>query len=253
MPDAFFEKFYLQMAMFLSGVYLVIQVFFLVDFIMGLNEKYVQEDNLKIIAIITGVFGIGALAMFGVSYYVFTKRGCSSNYIFISIHMVLSISLFILAAFLPHGSIFTASLIACYCAFLTMSGMMSQTECSRISRSGQGIGFSVIAAIFTLIWAGYSAYSSTTQFRTFCQCGNDEEEEQIFSLSFFHALFALASVYLTMIVSHWGQVEQSDAWATDRGSIPRWVNFAATWLVLLVYGWTLLGRYTPCLKDRVFD
>jgi hypothetical protein len=248
-PDSFFNKFYLPMCMYASGVYLVIQILILIFVFDSWNRKY-REGNLKLLVFVTALLFLVSLVAFGVSYHIFTKSGCSSNYIFISVHMVICIGLFILAGVLNHGSIFTASLVSMYCAYLTIAGMMSETKCNRIATSNQGIGFSVLASIFTLLWAGYSAYSSTFQFKDCFTCEQNEGEEQIFSLSFFHGLFALASIYVTMIVSHWGQVEVDDPWATDRGSVPRWVNFAATWFVMLVYAFSLLGRFTPCLRDR---
>jgi hypothetical protein len=168
--------------------------------------------------------------------------------------MGVCIAMFALAAWVEHGSVFTASLVCVYVAYLTIAGMMSQTQCSRIASSNQGIGFSIVAAIFTLAWAGYSAYSSTFQFEA-CFCSSEDEtgEPRIFSLSFFHVMFGGASLYVTMIVSHLGQVEESAAWATDRGDVPRWVNFGACWLVMILYIWTLVGRYTPCLRDRDWD
>ncbi|OHT06334.1 hypothetical protein TRFO_25605 [Tritrichomonas foetus] len=246
-PDPFFD-FYMQFSIYASGVYLIIQAFFLTEFLHKLNDHFVNMDKMIWVVLLTILFGVGSLVAYGVSYYLFTVNGCSQNNIFISVNLVISIILFVASAFLERGSIFTASLISAYTAYLTIAAMMCQTECNRISTGNQGIGFSLTAALFTLVWAGYSAYSSTNQFDA-CTCS---EEEKPFSLSFFHFVFAMASIYITMIVTHWGKVGvNNSSWAVDRGMIARWVNFAASWLVFVLYAWSLIAPLV--CKDRNFD
>ncbi|KAH0785741.1 Serinc-domain containing serine and sphingolipid biosynthesis protein [Histomonas meleagridis] len=248
-PDSFFNVWF-KICYFISGVYLVLQIIFLLAFFQDLNKKFYNEDKMWPIITMTVVFGVGSLVAFGVSYYIFVKEGCSDNNIFISINMILCIILFLASAFVEHGSIFTASLISCYVAYLTVAAMMCEPDCNRLSSGSQGIAFSIIASLFTLAWAGYSAFSTSNQFNE-CNCCLKEGEEGFFSLSFFHSLFAMASIYVTMIVTHWGKSEGNTAWATDRGTIAKWVNFAASWVVVLLYGWTLIAP--AVCKDREFD
>ena len=248
-PDPFFDKFYMYFAMAASGIYLVLQILFLIDFFMTINQKLLELEKMWVVWLITIILTAGALVAFGVSYYIFVPSECGTNNIFISVNLVLCILLWLASAFIPHGSILTSSLVCAYIAYLTVAGMMTQAHCNRITEGKQGIGFSIAAAIFTLVWAGYSAFSSSYQWKN-CSC---TEEEQIFSLSFFHALYALASVYITMVVTHWGQIESTDhvQWATDRGVVSRWVNFAASWVTVVLYAWTLIAPLV--CKNREFE
>lgn len=252
-PAGFFE-FYIKAAKYISWFYLLLQIFFLVDFFHGLNEKYVSEDKVRCFIVITIILTVVFLTGFGLSFYFFGQ--CGKNIGIIATNLVLCIILYLGSLFAPRGSIFTASLIGCYVAYLTAAGLMVvQDRCSSISQATTGKIYTVGASIFTLTWMAYSAFSATYQFDA-CKCSDDEgdfDDGPEFSLSFFHVVFALASVYLLMIVTHWGYTGNTEnvAWATDRGKVSSWVNLSASWVTMALYGLTLIA---PLIcPDRDFD
>jgi uncharacterized protein (DUF697 family) len=147
----------------------------------------------------------------------------------------------------PTGSILTASLVSAYTAYLTISALMCADNCSRIAMGSRGIAFSVIGSVFAIAFASYSAFSARNHFSA-CTC---DGEEKPFSIAFFHSMFALAAVYVTMIVTHWGDAAgEKMSWSTARGTVSRWVNFAVAWVAFLFYGWTLVAPYI--FTDRDF-
>ena len=150
---------------------------------------------------------------------------------------------------IDHGSIFTASLVCCYVSYLTSAGLMCEPSCNSLSNGNNSFGFTILASLFTLIWAGYSAFSASYRFDA-CNCDEEEGQADEFSLSFFHFVFALASVYLSMVVTHWGTKNHSSAWSTDKGTTSKWVNLSASWVTLLIYSWTLFAP--KILPDREF-
>jgi hypothetical protein len=243
-PDEFYNV-YLEFSIYASGIYLILQAIFLLDCFLALNESLLANDHGKLLIGGTIVLEVVSLVGFGVCYYIFGPDGCEDNFIYISINLVVCIALVIASIFIEHASIFTASLISAYCAYLTASALMCVGECSRIAGNRQGIGLSIIAAVFTLIWAGYSAWNASKQWT---HCGF---EDRMFSLSFFHGMFALAALYMTMIVAHWGQNDDTFTWAVARGIRAKWVNLAATWLIMLLYLWTLVAPFV--LPDREFE
>lgn len=253
-PAGFFEV-YIKVAKYISWFYLLLQIFFLVDFFHGLNEKYVSEDNIKCFMVITVILTIGFLTGFGLSYYFFGN--CSGNVAIITVNLVLCIFLYLGAMFTQRGSIFTASLIGCYVTYLTAAGLMVANDgCSRVNQATTGKIYTVGASVFTLAWMAYSAFSATYQFDA-CKCSSDDDGDfdngPEFNLSFFHFVFALASVYLLMIVTHWGYTGSTEniAWATDRGLTSKWVNLSASWITIALYGLSLLAP-SMC-PDRDFD
>lgn len=254
-PDEFFNV-YIYICYFGSGLYLILQIYFLIDWFHNLNENLVEADRIGLMTVITAVLSILSIAGFGVEYWLFGEgESKSSNIAIITVNLVVVVLLFAASMKVDHGSILTSSLVAVYVAYLTFSGL--SCEGGLINGDGSsstGTLFSVLASVFTLCWAGYSAMSSSSQFNDGCTlpCSEDDGEERpSFSLSFFHFMFTLASIYLTMIVTHWANSSNTAvAWAVDRGSISKWINLAASWLTMLLYAWTLFAPL--CFPDRDF-
>lgn len=255
-PDGFFNA-YIYICYFGSGIYLVLQIYFLIDWFHNLNEKLVDQDRIGLMTAITVVLSVLSLVGFGVEYWLFGKGESKSEHIaLITVNLVIIVLLFAASIKVEHGSILTSSLIAVYVAYLTFSALSCDGGLiSGNSDSSVGTIFSIFASVFTLCWAGYSAMSSSGQFNEGCSCPCADEEENTdrppFSLSFFHFMFALASIYLTMIVTHWADSSNTSvAWAVDRSNISKWINLAACWLTMLLYGWTLFAPL--CFPDRDF-
>ena len=236
-PDDFFN-FYMKFAMIISIIYMIVQIYFLVSFFADLNDTYAVEGNYCYLTVITIILTILAGVGFGLSYWMFQDNK-KETIAFTTVNLILSIILFVLSVFIEHGSIFTSSLIVLYIAFLTWSGLMCERN---TSSKGAGITFTIIASILTFVWCGYSAFSTSTQLDD-CQCEDccDTSDRPKFSLSFFHTLFALASIYVTMIVTHWGQTETEAPWTTSRGNIAKWINISSSWIVALLYFWILIA------------
>ena len=264
LPSSVIE-FYINASKYISWFYLLLQIFFLIDMFYVLNEKWAREDNLKCIFALTIFLVVGSLTAFGLIYYFFGIGNCTGNIAIITVNLILCITIFVASIFLERGSIFTASLVCCYVAYLTAAGLMvsPDTQCSRVSSSASNTLYTVLASIFTLLWSAYSAFSATYQFNACnckgicCESDDVQDDSPEFSISFFHFVFALASSYLTMIVTHWGYTGatseggQTYAWATDRGLISKWVNLTASWVTIALYALTLLA---PIIcPDRDFD
>ncbi|EAY17442.1 hypothetical protein TVAG_493840 [Trichomonas vaginalis G3] len=262
-PDKLFDI-YLEVAKFISGFYLLLQIFFLVDWFHELNDKFYDENNMKVIIISTVIFTISAIVGFSLEFYFFCLSGCGLETGIVSTNLILCILVFLGAMFTERGSIFTASLVCCYIAYLTAAGLMCHTSqrpgkspatCSRISQTASNNVFRVFSSLFTLAWMTYSAFSASNSIDA-CKCKEDDPNDDTpkFSLSFFHGVYALAAVYLTMIVTSWASVggnNETASWTTDKGKVARWVNFGASWVTLALY---ILSLIAPLIcPDRDFD
>jgi hypothetical protein len=258
-PDPFYD-FVMKAAIYISALYELLQIIILLEFFHKLNEEWTKDvdenhqcrTGWKPIGI-SFTLVLAAVAALGVSYYIFVSDGCDANTAIITVNLVLALVLFVASLFVEHASILTASLVAVYVAFLTISGLICQSACNRIATGKQGIGFSIAASIFTIIWACYSAFSSGDQFGAFRMTpkrDGESEGEDLFSLSFFHTLMALAAIYVTMIVTHWGQAagDNPPSGVTSRGNVGKWINFAVAWILMILYAWTLVAPFI--LKNR---
>jgi hypothetical protein len=192
----------------------------------------------------------------------------------ISVNLFLCIVLWVLSVRIEHGSICTASFIALYVAFLTYYGLIADSPFTK-DTTAHAVVFSIIAAIFTLAFLVYIAVTHTFGFQDLFPCctGETGEAECIccccldpndparktcaclcsrpapFSLSSFHGMLAMATVYGTMLVTHWGS--GANLTGIDGGKVARWVNLGASWLVCCVYAWTLFGPLV--CPDRIFE
>lgn len=61
-----------------------------------------------------------------------------------------------------------------------------------------------------------------------------------YNYSFFHLIFALASMYIAMLMTGWGAVEQEKD-RLDVGWTSVWVKTGAEWVTALLYTWTLVA------------
>lgn len=61
-----------------------------------------------------------------------------------------------------------------------------------------------------------------------------------YNYSFFHLIFALASMYIAMLLTGWGSVAQEKD-RIDVGWSSVWVKIGAQWCTGIMYLWTLVA------------
>ncbi len=81
---------------------------------------------------------------------------------------------------------------------------------------------------------------------------NHSEFEPIsYSYSFFHFVFAVASMYTCMVMTSWGSPSPHEGKDTiDIGWTSYWVKIVSLFVMALLYTWTLVAPLL--LKDRDF-
>jgi serine incorporator 1/3 len=73
---------------------------------------------------------------------------------------------------------------------------------------------------------------------------DDEKDGVQYNYSFFHFIFLIASMYLAMLVTNWDTVEFSSddyVWIVGRSLTAVWVKVVSSWVVLILYGWTVVA------------
>ncbi|KAJ8961093.1 hypothetical protein NQ318_008769 [Aromia moschata] len=79
---------------------------------------------------------------------------------------------------------------------------------------------------------------------------DNEDESVAYSWSFFHVMFALATLYVMMTLTNWYKPNSSlEQFNYNAGSM--WVKAISSWLCLALYGWTLIAPVA--LPDREFN
>ncbi|XP_044750598.1 probable serine incorporator isoform X3 [Coccinella septempunctata] len=78
---------------------------------------------------------------------------------------------------------------------------------------------------------------------------DNEEEGTAYSWSFFHVMFALATLYVMMTLTNWYS-PNSSLKTLHANYASMWVKITSSWLCIALYGWSLLAPLI--LSDREF-
>ena len=308
LPNGIVEG-YALVARFGSGLFLIIQMVILLDFVQGWNDSWVEagEEDISWLYALLGVTVSSYAGVIGLVAVMFTwfapnssPDGCSFNValITVSLLLVVCISLASLHPSLAQtrqggGSIFPASIISLYCSYLCFSSL--QSEPSEYVCNGLGVVTTQAASnstlamgvIFTLLSVVYAAFRAGSNSRLFnldnsqdhaesspertalldqesqlTSAGLDgvpedqaanreastpkasstlEEYKPIsYNYSFFHLIFALASMYISMLLTGWGSDVQ-EMERLDQGWSSVWVKSVAQWSTASLYLWTLIA------------
>ena len=62
-----------------------------------------------------------------------------------------------------------------------------------------------------------------------------------YNYSFFHLIFALASMYMAMLFTGWGTASAMEKDRIDMGWASVWIKISAQWVISLLYAWTLVA------------
>jgi hypothetical protein len=77
---------------------------------------------------------------------------------------------------------------------------------------------------------------------------DNEEETVAYSWTFFHIMFALATLYVMMTLTNWYKPNSS---FNKGNSASMWIKIISSWLCLTLYGWTMIAPIA--LPDRQFN
>ncbi|CAG7837749.1 unnamed protein product [Allacma fusca] len=78
---------------------------------------------------------------------------------------------------------------------------------------------------------------------------DNEEDGVAYSWSFFHIMFALATLYVMMTLTNWFK-PSADLSSFSSNEASLWVKIISSWLCVILYVWTLVAPC--CLPDRDF-
>ncbi|KAK2646901.1 hypothetical protein Ddye_022096 [Dipteronia dyeriana] len=267
-----------------AGLFLLVQVLLLLDFVHTWNDSWVAKDEQKwyvALLVVSIVCYIAAFAFSGILFIWFNPSGndCGLNVFFIVMTMVLAFGVALIALHPSvNGSLLPAAVISVYCAYVCYTGLSSEPRgyaCNGLHKSKASsittLILGMLTTVLSVIYSALRAGSSTTLLSPPSSPksggskplleGEDVEEGKekkketeearpvSYSYSFFHLIFALASMYSAMLLSGWtSSSESSDL--VDVGWTSVWVRICTEWVTVALYIWTLLAPLL--LPDREF-
>ncbi|KAI9114906.1 hypothetical protein K1719_013919 [Acacia pycnantha] len=267
-----------------AGLFLLVQVILLLEFVHSWNDAWVEKDEQKwYVALLVVSIGcyIGAYTLSGILFIWFDPSGhdCGLNIFFLVMTMIIAFAIGIIALHPQvNGSLLPAAVISLYCAYVCYTALSSEPHdyaCNGIGNSKAVTISTLVLGLFTTVLSVlYSALraGSSTSFMSPLSSpksrgkkplleaeeieegrGKKEEKEAepvSYSYSFFHLIFALASMYSAMLLSGWTSSSDSSG-LIDVGWTSVWVRICSEWVTAALYVWTLVAPLL--LPDREFS
>ncbi|XP_054804504.1 uncharacterized protein LOC129307673 [Prosopis cineraria] len=267
-----------------AGLFLLVQVLILLDFVHSWNDAWVEKDERKwYVALLVVSIGcyIAAYTLSGILFIWFDPSGhdCGLNIFFLVMTMIIAFAIGIISLHPQvNGSLLPASVISLYCAYVCYTGLSSEPHdyaCNGLGNSkAVTISTLVLGLLTTVLSVLYSALraGSSTSFlsppsspksggkKPLLEAEELEEgkgkkegkeaQPVSYSYSFFHLIFALASMYSAMLLSGWTSSSDSSG-LIDVGWTSVWVRICTEWATAALYVWTIVAPLV--LPDREFS
>jgi len=213
--------------------------------------------------------------------YYTQNSACGVQKFFISFNLICCIILSVVSVLpkvqeaLPKSGLLQSSVVMLYVLYLTWSALNNSEDC-RPSFLGKPHAIDAQSIVSLLIWFACVLYSSirtasnsqvsklTMSEKILVQDGDsadfskgdaekgkawdNEDSEVVYSWSFFHFMFALASLYVMMTLTNWYDPSSNEP-SSNQASM--WIKIISSWLCILLYLWSLIAPLI--LRDRDFS
>ncbi|XP_076349901.1 putative serine incorporator isoform X2 [Tachypleus tridentatus] len=227
---------------------------------------------------------IAAVVLFYL-YYI-QSEGCGLHKFFISFNFLLCLVLSVLSILpkvqkhQPKAGLLQSSIVSLYTMYLTWTSLNSSTakDCKpTVFQSSSESHFDTESVIGLIIWFVCVLYSSIrtssnsqvskltmsekilVKENGAVESGGSNEDKHVwdneedcvsYSWSFFHLMFALASLYVMMTLTNWFRPDTADGKLTENEA-SMWVKIISSWLCILLYVWSLIAPML--LRNRDFS
>jgi hypothetical protein len=275
-----------------SFVFIIIQLVYLIDMAHSWTESWVANYEkteskcwafaLMGVSVLFYVLSITATVLMYV-FYTEKSNGCWINEMCITLNIVFCFFITCLSIHPkiqeknPKSGLLQSAIITLYSTYLVYSAIISEPDtmnCTTLRidpNSPAAIIMLIVGVFFTFLAIIYSAISTGTSggmdenSKLITERKDKDEdteskskdlpEEDIpvsYNYTFFHVTFALAVMYLSMVLTNWVLVqEDTDSFSALPSISPAWVKVSSSWVTLLLYLWTLIAPLI--LSNRVFN
>eukprot|EP00246_Nothoceros_aenigmaticus_P011484 TRINITY_DN3136_c0_g1_i1.p1 TRINITY_DN3136_c0_g1~~TRINITY_DN3136_c0_g1_i1.p1 ORF type:complete len:382 (-),score=20.34 TRINITY_DN3136_c0_g1_i1:393-1538(-) len=252
---------YGEIARFGAGIFLIIQLLSLINFIYWWNEHWLSEKNerrCRLPMVIVSFLSYGSCLLGIVTMYIWfaPRPSCGTNIFFVTWTVILVL---VMTGVSLHSKVnaglLTSSLVSVYIVFLCYSAIMSEpvsvTCNTRPRQSGRGDWvtiFSFLLAFMAIIMSTYSTGIDSKSFKF-----SSDREEKVdgvpYGYGFFHFVFAMGAMYFAMLFVGWDLNQTIHRWSIDVGWASVWVKIVNEWLAALIYLWTMIGPFILTNRD----
>ncbi|PKC63849.1 TMS membrane protein/tumor differentially expressed protein, partial [Rhizophagus irregularis] len=261
-PNQFFMFWGNYIALIGATLFILIGLVLLVDFAHTWSEtcieKWEESDDNKWKYLLIGstlAMLLTSIILTGIMYNFFAGSGCGLNQFFITFNLIL----FVQEAN-PRSGLSQASMVTIYCTYIILSAIANEPDdnmCNPLTRSrGTRTTTIVLGTILTFLAIAYSTSRAATQTSALDDDddGHDDEKNGVaYNYGAFHFIFAVASMYVAMLLTNWNNINTTgseELVIIGQSIVAVWVKVVSSWICLLLYTWTLIG---PVLMPERFE
>jgi len=234
---------------------------------------------------VAGFIGVITIAVALFAWFTPAGQDCQLNVFFVSFSLLLVFA-FTLLGLHPevNGSLLPSSVIGLYSMYLCWSALSAEPRtyvCNGLAEhlksvSGWTLGLGMLSTLLSVVYSAVRAGSNTSildgnadrgkpLLPQTADSGYDSDDEPLddddgkdsapskpvkYVYSFFHLIFALASMYSAMLLTGWGDVGVEGTDIIDVGWPSVWVKMSTQWVTAVLYMWSLVAPLV--LTDREF-
>lgn len=281
---------YSKVSRFGGMMFLILQIFLLIDFVYQLNETLVEQERIK--AVLALSFLLVATSLAGIVCLFVFYSACTEGIVFTVLTLLFSTAVLTLSL-LRHrfiddceGTLLPTCAVIFYSVYLAWSSLESNhRECRHESggtdaQTTVSIVLGSLLSTASLMWATFSVSSNIHQRAvgggdaeqgtvSISETGRpafahhlmqeNEDEDRVVEVEepvteplwSFYLIMLFASMYMSMLLTDWGTKTVQAPKADDNSAMASmYVKIAAQWVTLALFAWTLIAP--AVLKDREF-
>lgn len=256
LPSAFIQ-FYGEIARFGAGIFLIIQLISVINFITWWNNYWLSEKNAEerrtlAITMSTTAYVASLIGIILLYIWYAPRPSCALNIFFITWTLTL-IPLITGISFHSkvNASLMTSGLMGLYLVFLCWSALRSEPAAEKCNTRSQATGrgpdwITIISFMIAMLAIVIATFSTGVDSKSF-QFQQDEVEEVEegddvpYSYGFFHFIFSMGAMYFGMLFIGWNLHQTMQRWSLDVGWISTWVKIVNEWLAAGLFIWTLVA------------
>lgn len=274
-PEGNFGPTWMVVGLIGGFLFILVQVYLIIDFAYGWAERWLSnfaETRSKgwFAALVLTTAAMYFLTFIGVLllYLNYTNANdCPLNKFFISINVILCLASSVISvlpsvqAYRPNSGLLQSALISLYVMYLTWSAMANSPhpKCNPgllaiIRGKTSAVGLHRESVVGLIIWILVVIYSSIrtassskkllpsdsetvlTSDSDTSSVVTDEGDGVKYNWSFFHFIFAIASLYIMMTLTNWFSPNSSLV-TFSSNSASMWVKIISSWLSILIFNW----------------
>eukprot|EP00899_Mesostigma_viride_P015982 jgi/Mesvir1/24385/Mv11054-RA.1 len=217
---------YGECARFGSGLFLLMQVVLLIDFIYKWNNDWGSRQGCMVVMVATTILLYGAGITLTVFMYIWfaPHADCRLNILYISLGLSLMpvYTLISIMARVERAGLMTSGAVFLYTCYLAASAIMSEptdegtdtSRCNTLPRQTDRKNDwpQIVSFVLALLYICISTVRSGVTSAAFTTHPNkyDSDDSPPYNYSFFHFTFAVASMYFAMLFTSWSLDETSE-------------------------------------------